>query len=72
MIKEYHTERGMDFYKDIHDWLGGYPYEAITPEECRLFFSKNGFKLVKQKIVKEGVSKAFSSGCDEYLFQKAR
>ncbi|WP_301932988.1 bifunctional 2-polyprenyl-6-hydroxyphenol methylase/3-demethylubiquinol 3-O-methyltransferase UbiG [Ferruginibacter sp.] len=70
MIKEYHTERGMNFFNDIHDWLGGYPYEAITPAECRLFFEKNNFKLIKQNIVKEGVSKSFSSGCDEYLFQK--
>jgi hypothetical protein len=23
--------RGMDFYRNVHDWLGGYPYESISP-----------------------------------------
>ena len=24
------TRRGMDFEHDVHDWLGGYPYEIAT------------------------------------------
>ena len=70
MLQDYPQNRGMDFYKDIHDWLGGYPYEAITPENCRSFFKKHGFELIKQNIQGEGVSKALSSGCDEYLFKR--
>lgn len=70
MILEYNKERGMDFYKDIHDWLGGYPYEAITPKECKMFFDKHNFKLVKEVTITEGISLALSSGCDEFLFNK--
>ncbi len=70
MKADYQEKRGMDYNKDVHDWLGGYPYEAITPGECRHFFQEKLFKLAKQKIVKEGVSKSISSGCDEFLFQK--
>ena len=69
MLLDYQENRGMDFYKDIHDWLGGYPYETILPENCRLFFTSRGFILSHQNIHIEGVSKAISSGCDEYLFK---
>ena len=24
-----YKKRGMDFFHDVHDWLGGYPYESI-------------------------------------------
>ncbi len=27
--------RGMEFGIDVHDWLGGYRYEAIAPDEMR-------------------------------------
>jgi len=26
-VANYRSSRGMDFYHDVHDWLGGYPYE---------------------------------------------
>jgi SAM-dependent methyltransferase len=32
-IAEYGQTRGMDFYHDIHDWLGGYPYESVLPKQ---------------------------------------
>lgn len=69
MLIDYHENRGMDFYKDIHDWLGGYPYETILPANCRHFFTEKGFVLSQQKIHNEGISIAISSGCDEYLFK---
>src|SRR5574337_527310 len=31
-VNSYRT-RGMDFYHDVHDWLGGYPYESISSHE---------------------------------------
>lgn len=63
--------RGMDYYRDVDDWLGGYPYESITPRECRDFFSELGFSLVKENIDVEGVSYALSSGCDEWVFRRS-
>lgn len=32
-VKNYRTNRGMDFYHDVHDWMGGWPYESILPAE---------------------------------------
>ncbi len=28
----YFQQRGMDMYHDTRDWLGGYPYESISPQ----------------------------------------
>jgi 2-polyprenyl-6-hydroxyphenyl methylase/3-demethylubiquinone-9 3-methyltransferase len=48
-IKEYKT-RGMSWYTDIKDWLGGYPYEFATPDEITGFCEGElGLKLVKIK-----------------------
>ncbi len=50
-IKNYQRNRGMSWVRDISDWLGGYPYEAATPEEILDFVGgKLGFSLTKQKI----------------------
>ena len=32
-VANYKSARGMDFYHDVHDWLGGYPYEAALADE---------------------------------------
>jgi hypothetical protein len=68
-IKGYSTKRGMNFYSDVRDWLGGYPYESISPDELRKLMSTLGFSLVYSV---EGHQKFgfFGSGCDEFLFQK--
>lgn len=39
--------RGMNFYHDVVDWVGGYPYEYATGDEMIKFVSGLGFKLVK-------------------------
>jgi len=36
----------MNFYQDVHDWLGGFPHETATANElhdrvCSLTFPKN-------------------------------
>lgn len=62
--------RGMDYYRDLDDWLGGYPYESITPPECRSYFDALGFALQKERAVTQGVAIADSSGCDEWVFRR--
>jgi 2-polyprenyl-6-hydroxyphenyl methylase/3-demethylubiquinone-9 3-methyltransferase len=37
--------RGMSFYHDFIDWLGGYPFEVAKPEEIFDFFTAKGFRL---------------------------
>jgi hypothetical protein len=62
-IKNYQTMRGMSFFTDIKDWLGGYPYEYASADEMKSFFEKHGLKCVKDKEVR-------SIGCNEFLFQR--
>jgi 2-polyprenyl-6-hydroxyphenyl methylase/3-demethylubiquinone-9 3-methyltransferase len=62
--------RGMDYFRDVDDWLGGYPYESITAPECRKYFGSLGFSLLKEKAVTQGVDTAISSGCDEWVFRR--
>jgi 2-polyprenyl-6-hydroxyphenyl methylase/3-demethylubiquinone-9 3-methyltransferase len=62
--------RGMDDETDVHDWLGGYPYESITPRDLKLVVGSRGFELVRQVIKSEGVHITY--GCDEYVFRRTR
>ena len=62
-IRNYKTVRGMDFFTDIKDWLGGYPYEYASADEMKRLFGRLGFTLVKEK-------RARSLGCNEFLFRK--
>ena len=61
--------RGMSFEHDVHDWLGGYPYESISPRNCRALLEKIGFSLAYQAVRSEGPT--LVHGCDEYLFLRA-
>lgn len=71
-IAEYGKNRGMDYHNDIHDWLGGYPYESISPSRCREFFSKRGFIIEYSNIKKASKSLGvFGSGCDEFTFKRS-
>lgn len=62
------SNRGMDFYHDVRDWIGGYPYESIAPKEMNLLLAPLGFELVRQNVRKR--SGLFGSGNDEYLYRK--
>jgi 2-polyprenyl-6-hydroxyphenyl methylase/3-demethylubiquinone-9 3-methyltransferase len=47
-IRGYEASRGMAFWTDIRDWLGGWPYEPATPEEVTAFCTKSlGLKTAK-------------------------
>ena len=59
----------MDFFHDVHDWLGGYPYESISFEEMQRFMEKNNFKMIRCFQVKKQLG-LFGTGCDEYVFTK--
>ena len=54
--------RGMKFYFDCIDWLGGYPYEYAKPEEIISFFNQKGLELIKLRTTN-------SLGCNEFVFQ---
>lgn len=69
-IRNYGQNRGMDYDNDIHDWMGGYPYESISPQRCHRFFELLGFRLEREFVAKGShrLSGLLGSGCDEYTF----
>src|ERR1043165_2260138 len=40
---QYQKNRGMTKWRDIIDWVGGYPYEVSTPDEVFDFCRERGF-----------------------------
>jgi hypothetical protein len=64
-IRDYGKKsRGMDFFRDAEDWLGGYPYEVASAQKIIDFYNKVGFKLINLK-------ENNGTGCNEFLFRKA-
>lgn len=65
----YKSSRGMNWDHDIHDWLGGYPYESSTPAETRDFVVGLGFEPVSIGDLNPGRG-LFGTGCAEYVFRR--
>ncbi|MBU0471529.1 MAG: hypothetical protein KKF65_02820, partial [Nanoarchaeota archaeon] len=64
-VKQYgpSSARGMSFYTDVVDWLGGYPYQYCSVKEVTTFYRKKGFKTIK-------VNEVNGTGCNEFLFRR--
>jgi 2-polyprenyl-3-methyl-5-hydroxy-6-metoxy-1,4-benzoquinol methylase len=58
----YDANRGMSRWRDIIDWVGGYPYEFAKPEEIVDFYRAREFTLTKIKCGGVGL------GCNEFVF----
>lgn len=67
--RDYLANRGMDFDHDVHDWLGGWPYESARPAEVRSFVGALGFAL-EREFVRPGGLGVFGSGNDEFVFRR--
>lgn len=63
-IRQYGRQRGMSWWHDKIDWIGGYPFEVAKPEQVFEFYSSQGFQLVKLKTCGGGL------GCNEFVFQR--
>ena len=57
-------DRGMDFWFDVIDWIGGYPYEYATTSEVETFMTRSGFQLWRF------VPASVPTGCNEFVFKK--
>jgi 2-polyprenyl-6-hydroxyphenyl methylase/3-demethylubiquinone-9 3-methyltransferase len=68
-IREYFQKRGMDYQRDIHDWLGGYPYESIRPQRVERLMTELGFTQVQSRTRPYSIG-LFGSGCDEYAYRR--
>ena len=61
----YSANRGMNKWRDIIDWVGGYPYEAAKADELFQFFHERGFSLERLKC-------DAGLGCHELVFTRPR
>ncbi|MGA9853615.1 MAG: class I SAM-dependent methyltransferase [Gammaproteobacteria bacterium] len=57
--------RGMSRWRDMVDWMGGYPFEVAKPEEVFHFYHARGFQLVELVTCGGGL------GCNQYVFRKS-
>ncbi len=57
-------ERGMNLWYDMHDWLGGYPFEVATPERVRAWLAWRGFRMLREKTCGR------RHGCNEFVAQR--
>jgi 2-polyprenyl-6-hydroxyphenyl methylase/3-demethylubiquinone-9 3-methyltransferase len=68
-VDDYRLRRGMSFEHDVHDWLGGYPYQSISQSEVHKRMTGLRFQRIwsTPKRISIGL---FGTGCDEYLYER--
>ncbi len=69
-IRDYAGKRGMSWHHDVHDWLGGYPYDSTTPEETSRKVAGFGFVQVRCFTRPPVALGLFGSHCDEFVFRR--
>lgn len=62
LIKNYKSMRGMSFFTDVKDWLGGWPYEDAKIEEV--------LRFCRHRLGLELIDIATGEANTEYLFQR--
>jgi 2-polyprenyl-6-hydroxyphenyl methylase/3-demethylubiquinone-9 3-methyltransferase len=67
-VANYAQVRGMDFYHDVHDWLGGWPYESISPAEVDGLMQQLGLRQIRAFLVPGRALGLLGSGNDEYVY----
>ncbi len=60
----YRNQRGMTPWRDLVDWVGGYPFEVASPEAIFNFYHPRGFQL------KGLTTRGGGLGCNEFVFVK--
>ena len=60
----YASRRGMSFYHDVVDWVGGYPYEYAAAAKVQKLVEDKGFRLLRQEKAK------VPTGNNEFIFQR--
>ena len=63
---EYKKQRGMAYFSDMLDWLGGFPFEVARVEAVFDFFRCRGFELAKLKTPLQ------TKGNNEFVFVNHR
>ncbi len=57
-------QRGMDFYYNVVDWVGGYPYEYASIQETRKAVEALGFTMEK------AIPAEVPTGCNQFVFKR--
>lgn len=74
-LASYRGNRGMDFYHDVHDWVGGWPYESISPAEVDKLMQSLGLHASRTFVSRGRFfgmhTGVFGSGCDEFAYRRA-
>jgi 2-polyprenyl-6-hydroxyphenyl methylase/3-demethylubiquinone-9 3-methyltransferase len=69
-VANYRSMRGMDFAHNVHDWMGGYPYESVMAPEVDALMQRLGMSRVQSMGRRRSIG-LFGSGCDEYLYRRS-
>lgn len=70
-VREYSRHRGMNFFTDSHDWLGGFPYESASFPEVVSFMESHGFDLATS--IRARPSRGLlGAGISQYSFKRRR
>ena len=69
VIATYNRYRGMSWYHDRIDWLGGYPYESASAAAVGAFMSKRDAELTRSFDTEPRLA-PLGTGCGEYVFRK--
>lgn len=59
----YRNNRGMSWWHDLVDWMGGYPFEVATPEAVIRFYRERGYIVDNLWTVRN------RQGCNEFVFR---
>jgi SAM-dependent methyltransferase len=57
--------RGMSPWRDVVDWVGGYPFEVARPEEIFNFYRDRDFRLDQLQTCAGGL------GCNQFVFSRS-
>jgi 2-polyprenyl-6-hydroxyphenyl methylase/3-demethylubiquinone-9 3-methyltransferase len=63
-VRTYGERRGMSMWRDVVDWVGGYPFEVAKPEQIFDFCRDRGFELTRLATCRG------TSGCNQFVFQR--
>lgn len=68
-VRSYAQSRGMHFSHNIHDWLGGFPYETAEANELIGRVGANGFTLQRSFLIPR-TRGLLGPGCNEFVFRR--
>ncbi len=63
--RNYDRLRGMSWWYDQIDWVGGYPFETARPDDVIAFYQQRGLVVERTDLCRRG-----SSGCNQFVFRK--